>query len=94
MRFPQIEVERLLTERYEQIELIWDRDPYDEVNAIALTIKEFMRDHQIGEVDAGIRAFLAFKKEQSRALADVGLDAGGDFSARLPSSPRLATQAA
>lgn len=80
MRFPRTEVYRLLSEQFEQVEIIWDNDPYDEVNAFALTIKEFMRDRQIQQVDEGVRCFVEFKLEQTRQLAAVGL-ANGEFSA-------------
>lgn len=93
MRFPRVEVQRLLNEQFEHLEDLWDRDPYDEVKAIALTIKEFMGDRRITTVEQGIARYLKFKQDQSQRLADVGL-AGGDLSERLPSAPRLEPQPA
>jgi len=94
MRFPQAEVRQLLKERFDVVEVIWDHDPYDEVNTFALTIKEFMSDHAIENVDEGIQRFIEFKREQTQSLAKVGLGTSTDFSTRLPSSPNLAPQAA
>ena len=94
MRFERTEVQRLLSEQLEQLETLWDQDPYNEVNAIALTIKEFMGDNQISGVEQGIQRFIDFKREQSRRLAAVGLANDGDFTGRLPSSRRLEPQVA
>lgn len=91
MRFPFGKVHDLLTRRFDQIEEIWDRNPYDEVSVFALTIKEFMLDHQITLVDEGMMRFIEFKQEQTRSLSDVGLGAAGELSQELP---HLATQLA
>lgn len=91
MHFRQDDVRQLLMQHYDQIEIIWDREPYDEVNVYALTIKEFMQAHQISDVDQGIERFIAFKAEQSNELSIVGL--GADEPQPSPSS-RLASQSA
>lgn len=77
MHFPEAKVSRLLSERFDEIEAIWDRDPYDPVNACAVTIKEFMTTHRIAAVDEGVRRFVAFKEQQRHELAKVGLGAEG-----------------
>jgi len=91
MRFPRVDVQNLLSERFEQVEVLWDQDPYNPVNAFALTIKEFMSDHQIQQVDEGIQRFVEFKQEQTQCLAAVGL---GHSDSRLPSSQDLSPLAA
>ena len=89
MRFPQAEVLRLLAEHFDRIEQIWDQEPYDAVNAYALTIKEFMRDHAISAAEEGIARFVDFKRKQTQCLSEVGLTATARLS--LPFS-KLATQ--
>lgn len=73
MRLPENEVRRLLTEAFDQLERLWDQNPYDVAIAYATTIKEFMADHQISDVGEGLTKFVAFKLEQVRALSGVGL---------------------
>lgn len=91
MRLPETEVFQLLTEQFDVIEARWDANPFDEALAYALTIKEFMRDRQIQDVDEGIRQFVSFKQEQIARLSQLGF---GTAQATFSLPPRLATQAA
>lgn len=85
MQFPQEDVRQLLKQDFEQIESIWDADPYNEVNVYALTIKEFMQTYEITDVDEGIDRFISFKAKQSNELSIVGL--GSDEPEYGPTNP-------
>lgn len=90
MIFHEARVRRLLRQSLETLEQMWDENPYDEILVCAVTIKQFMADHDVADIDEGLRRFAAFKEEQSQKLADVGL--GNQISACL--AGRLASQAA
>jgi len=73
MRLARTQVSQLLKGRFDEIEAIWDTDPYNEVLVLALTIKEFMLAHRLHEVEQGIDRYLDFKQQQQRELAPLGL---------------------
>jgi hypothetical protein len=87
MHFSEAKVSRLLTEHFDQIEAIWDQDPYDPVKVYAVTIKEFMTAHEIDAVDKGVRQFLAFKAQQQHKLTEVGLGSESDEPVLFPPIP-------
>jgi hypothetical protein len=87
------EIERLLLDAFDQIESLWDRDPYNGALAYALTVKEFMTDRHIQSVEEGLRSFAALKQIQTRMLAELGIGLRSP-SARAVFARPLATQTA
>jgi hypothetical protein len=68
-------VRRLLEACFDELERLWDRDPLNVALVTALVVKEFMVDRGIppAEVERGLAAYAAFKREQRRKLAALGL---------------------
>ncbi len=93
MLFPESEVFGLLDRQFDQIEAIWEKDPYNEVAVYAFTIKEFMQDHRIRSPEEGIQSFKAFKIAQREELSTLGLDPhASELISSAPSASRLTPQ--
>ncbi len=93
MRFPESEVYGLLDKQFDQIEAIWEKDPYNEAVVYAFTIKEFMKDHAIRSPEEGIQSFKAFKLAQREELSTLGLDlCPSELISSRPASSRLVSQ--
>jgi hypothetical protein len=88
MRYPEIEVRRLLERQFSELESLWEASPYDEALAYAITIKEYMSAQGIDQPAQGIERFWQFKQSQAASLAALGL---APRLTALP-SPRLASQ--
>lgn len=89
IRYAEADVRGLLRRTLAELETLFETSPYDETVAYAVTIKDFMIDHQIGNVEEGIARFWQFKQSQSESLARLGL--ASRRTGPLP-SPRLASQ--
>ena len=93
MRFLESDVYGLLDKQFDQIEALWEKDPYNEAVVYAFTIKEFMQDHQIRSLEEGIQSFKSFKLAQREELSTLGLEPQPhELIAPVPPAPRLAPQ--
>lgn len=93
MRFPESDVRQLLCHHFDEVEALSEASPYDETLVCALTVKEFMRDREIGDVTEALAAYASFKAEQGRELSRLGIG-HLEPSQRIPSSLRLTPTAA
>ena len=87
-------LKQLLIHRYDDLEQLWDQEPYNELYVEAVTIKEFMQDHQIEDFEIGLLSFKNFKLRQSKILNSIGLHNADQNSQKSWQPTKLAPQAA